>query len=559
MLSLVARFFYCISVCSLYALNLVSVVVDISASARLGGEHRNIILFVEDFISSLPENVHFELLTFGDQVTVISPAKNATQENKHAVKGLLFLAGDSLRDDSLKILLEHLMVSKSRVVIFFTDGLYSDVNPVVQFDLSTSLRNIREQGTTIIPVSVGSQADLVLLEKLAVVTKGSVFRFENFEKLKRDLITVTLSLINPNLNLNLFQEINTTHKDFPGLVLIKDQCVGIELLDPDFRYYKQEDLGDFFYKGDSLCVLMLSKPGTWRIKSSGQIVPLTALRLQSNIPSKLAVGQVVDLKVFLDNLGHKVGYVDLLRLAKVRVQVYDRKIMGDPIFNSNLELDFTKFEYSGELFLREEGDYKITVQILFPFLSHSIDRDISVRGKLLEVVISELAQKMLPELAGTIHHKAILLKTMAGTRLENLLVTGESKVNLLEKNTAVIEFLGHIPDVLELEGNLVSGKEKIRFRHIVPIEQGFFIHPRPSSQKVAILPIIIGVALSILANLATGLWVLRKLNTNDINFDESLQSAINDLWDAVENIKFRTAEDLIESCRLQRTSELENG
>lgn len=518
----------------------VLIAIDISASTTLADTGRRIPKFVDEFIQSLPENVTFQVVAFDSNVRNITDWQKASHDNKSSVKGLLFLLQSGGHEDAVEPLISYIEKTAPTLAILFTDGHYSDLQSIdLMFD---TLRKIREKGTVIIPVAIGDEPNRDFLEKISLVTQGALLSLSDEEQLKRDLIGFVLKILFPKFNLEKSKTVTVNSANLPGVLIFQPPCEEIKLIDPEFKILSSAEIESRRQQMDSVCVIVLDKPGSWRYYAERETIELDNLQLKASIPTVLLEGQVVSVNAVWENNGTRIALDKILEASKVEIVINQERVLGHPVVRETLKLDPMTGSFHTKFIAPKDGDYEVRLTGQLPFLTRQLALKLSVRGRIIELMEKEAvprAVKNLPDKAG------FFLKTRPGVKLTHVVIDGNLEVTELAPTVYFVAADSAKPN-LRISGSASSARERVDFVYSFNISEDQIVHPPEKKKKLDLVSILIGMSSSILGAGGTFLLASRGKESQPIKIDDQILVRVEMLKSTIREASVRTDDELFE-------------
>lgn len=526
----------------------VLIAIDVSASTILADVNREIPKFVDEFIQSLPENVNFEIVTFASEIRQVSSPQKATLDNKASVRGLLYILQPGNQDDAVIPLISYIEKAEPTLAIIFTDGHYSDLQASdALFDL---LRRVRERGTVIIPVSIGSDSNEDLLEKISLVTQGVLLSFSDKEKLRRELTGFVLKLLFPEFNIEKSKSLTLNAENLPGILIFPPPCEKIKLIDPEWRVLSMKEMEKITTQIESFCALILDRAGSWRYYSEQETIELDNLQLKASIPTSLLEGQVVKVEALWENNGIRIALNKILDSSKVELTVNQEKVLGDPVIREELKLDAETRSFKTTFISPREGDYEVKLSGKLPFLTRHLQFRLTIRGRIVELMDKETALRSVKKLAD---QPGFYLKTKPGVKLSKLHVDGGSEVVEITPSVYFVP-LDNPRSNLKISGAALSGRENIEFVYLLDINEDNIIVPPPKKEALDLLALAVGVSTSLLGGVLLFLMDNKNKETVVAKVDDQVIYSIENLKSRIQRASARNEDELFEAALVMKSS-----
>ncbi len=517
-----------------------TIAVDNSASAKLAGINTEVYDFIEDLIIALPQGIRLESVSFSDEVKQIIPVTTVDESMSDRVKGIFHLLEISQSDDKITNTLKYFREGGPKLILMFTDGLFSDADSASS-EINILLKDLREKGTQIYPVVFGEGS--LLLEKLAFVTKGALFKFSNSSAFKKDLINLILSNFYPDLQLGNLREVEVSSLNLPGIIISRSDCSDLKIFDPKFKFLSRSEISNSAYLTDNLCFLPLWNPGKWLLQVNEKMSVIEGIELKIKAPTKAMVGQNLTLSAYFENNGYRLAFIDLLSIGSGIVKVFNKNLLGDPIKTFELSFDPNQFSFNGELAFEDEGDFLINVEVNFPFFRKELNYTVYVRGKIIEVLDPKVGATLLK--GHKISEKGLVIGFKGVDEIRNLSINPELEVTKLSSTHFFVHFGEKLPQFVTINGYARSGKNNLSFARRILISEDLLIQPTQTNKTFNFFYVLTGVVTSIL--LSTLFYFMQvHLNQNkqlDLAFD--FEDSLETLKLQIDSLKRKGPDELL--------------
>ena len=265
--------------------------------------------------------------------------------------------------------------------ILLTDGMVDiDRDPTKNESerervLTSVLKTFKDRGAKIHAVSLSKNADLSLMDKLAIQTGGQSAVAESSEELTKVFVQALNQAVPSEevpIEGNEFV-IDSSIEEFTALIFRGDDGLPTEIISPDKSIYqygkKDPDVKWFQDRGYDLITITRPLEGTWKIKSDIQpesrVTVVSNLQLDvSKLPANFFAGEQLKVDVSFIEDGNRVTNSDFLSLLDIQLQLKTEegksasKSMSDPenppsggVFSESI----TK--------LSKVGQYEVTVLV----------------------------------------------------------------------------------------------------------------------------------------------------------------------------------------------------
>lgn len=222
--------------------------------------------------------------------------------------------------------------------ILLTDGMIDIDKDTTKNDierervLTSVLDSFKDRGAKIHAISLSKNADLSLMDKLAIQTGGQSAVAENSEDLTK-IFVQALDQAVPSEQVpiegNEFA-IDSSIEEFTALIFRGDGSTPTEIVSPDNSVYtydqKDADIKWFQDRGYDLITITRPLEGTWTIKADIQpesrVTVVSNLQLDvSKLPANFFAGEQLDVDVSFIEEGKKVTSPEFLSLLDVELQL----------------------------------------------------------------------------------------------------------------------------------------------------------------------------------------------------------------------------------------------
>ncbi len=265
--------------------------------------------------------------------------------------------------------------------ILLTDGMIDIDKDATKNDierervLTSVLDSFKDRGAKIHAISLSKNADLSLMDKLAIQTGGQSAVAENSEDLTK-IFVQALDQAVPSEQVpiegNEFA-IDSSIEEFTALIFRGDGSTPTEIVSPDnsIYTYDQKDADIKWFQDGGYDLITITRPleGTWTIKADIQpesrVTVVSNLQLDvSKLPANFFAGEHLDVDVSFIEEGKKVTSPEFLSLLDVELQLKTEegksasKMMSDsnnPPSNGVFTESITK--------LSKVGQYEVNVLV----------------------------------------------------------------------------------------------------------------------------------------------------------------------------------------------------
>ena len=265
--------------------------------------------------------------------------------------------------------------------ILLTDGMIDIDKDSAKNDiernrvLTTVLNSFKERGAKIHAISLSKNADLSLMDKLAIQTGGQSAVAESSEDLTKVFVQA-LSQAVPSEEVpiegNEFA-IDSSIEEFTALIFRGNDSIPTEIISPDESVYqygkKDSDVKWFQDTGYDLITITRPLEGTWKIKSDIQpesrVTVVSNLQLDvSKLPAYFFAGEHLKVDVSFIEEDKRVVNPDFLSLLDVQLQLTteDGKSASKTMSDSNNPPTDGVFSESITK-LSKVGQYEVTVLV----------------------------------------------------------------------------------------------------------------------------------------------------------------------------------------------------
>ncbi len=222
--------------------------------------------------------------------------------------------------------------------ILLTDGMIDIDKDSAKNDLerervlSSVLASFKERGAKIHAISLSKNADLSLMDKLAVQTGGQSAVAESSEDLTKIFVQVLDQAVPSEqvpIEGNEFA-IDSSVEEFTALIFRGDGSVPTEIISPDNSVYKygQKDADVKWFQDRGYDLITITRPleGTWSIKADIQpesrVTVVSNLQLDvSKLPANFFAGEQLNVDVSFIEEGKKVVSPEFLSLLDIELQL----------------------------------------------------------------------------------------------------------------------------------------------------------------------------------------------------------------------------------------------
>lgn len=500
------------------------ILIDKSASFLAADKQRTYIPFVERLIESLPDGISVEVNEFSLKVKRIFQADALDKDSKEQFKGLLYSVKSIEGEDSALEVLNFLLAKKPKVAILFTDGVFSDLEDSKNSEeLSALLKRLREVSIKLIVLSPDGFVNQDFLFEASAVTKGLSLSFSAKGAFKSVMIEILKSFSKIDLDSFIFFSVPAL-----SLVVLDEVCQDVLLIDPDFKVtqldqFKHLPIGQ-------RCFIWINRLGEWGVSSKRPPVVLQSPEVLATVPSTLLAGEVAIARVWIQSLGNKIAYTELLNETKVYGKVFKEGIVGDPLIVFPLVLDQKTKIFEGELCLNDVGDYKLKIILEGPFESLAYEQKIRVKDESVKLTHpANVKEKILKELpAGS----WVFLEAFKGGIFHKLQTNSDSIKTF--NNVAAIKLNGVEADLFT-SGELKIGKSVVRFKKTLELNKDFVFLAKEVKNNLDLLKTSLVVAPPQFVLFAIFLMVLLKGSKQ--KFADEFSVVINDLRTELSTLK----------------------
>jgi uncharacterized protein (TIGR03503 family) len=373
----------------------VRVIIDISGSMKQNDPDNLRIPALNLIVEMIPEGAKAGVWTFGQWVNMLIPPavvnkkwredakKSAQKINSH---GLRTNIGQAMEQATWQLERDG---EYEQHVILLTDGLVdiaADNDPQQQAKNSaerqriatTILKQYQDLGIKIHSIGLSSNADKVLLDKLALETSGSSVVVNTPEELVKAFLKAfekaapEVAEQVPLANDNTF-DIDASVEEFTALVFRKKGSNPMQLTSPSGTVVSQiKPMENARWFGESVYDLVtITKPeaGKWKIEAEldpdNRVTVVSDLKMEiKNLPNSLFPGQQVDFEVYLHESGKVISDPDFLKLMTFEMTMTAEsgrsgtKMISDP---AKIPTDGRYKESISRL--SKEGQYELKIEV----------------------------------------------------------------------------------------------------------------------------------------------------------------------------------------------------
>ena len=411
----------------------VRVLIDVSGSMKQNDPENLRVPALKLLVGLLPDDVEAGVWTFGTSVKPIvihnkvdqKWKKNANQSSDKVTSNDLFTNIELALNEVTSDWKEAVQDTK-RNIILLTDGMI-DISKSEEESTSSRQRvldellpELKRLGATIHTIALSDNADLELLDALALETDGWAEQVQSAEQLQR----VFLHMFEKSaprdtvpLEDNQFT-IDKTIDEFTLLVFRDKEIKQTTVTDPKGNQFNRvtAPAGVAWYEETGYDLITIGDPiaGDWQIDAEidpdNRVMVVTKLKLHtSELPNSLFLGETIDFKSWLtaaDKIIDRDTFYDLINIEMI--QEAGGKIQEIwQLTDRNAENEYTKT--IGETFGAGKVDLRVTVDGKTFKREHT--QTINVYDQPVEVEVSELKQ--------TKENKAHLLKITPRSDLIN--------------------------------------------------------------------------------------------------------------------------------------------
>ncbi|GAB4223425.1 MAG: hypothetical protein Tsb005_18430 [Gammaproteobacteria bacterium] len=256
----------------------------------------------------------------------------------------------------------------ARSIILLTDG-FVDIDEDQGINLLERRKvlqqiapELKKLNVKVFSVALSKQADLELLQQLALITGGltqQAFTAQELDKAFLKIFEAAVPHDATPIEENHFL-IDASVKEFTLLVFKNEEKVKLQLINPqqEIINIKSDEKNIRWHQEKNYDLITVQQPlvGKWQIQGSqdpfNRVTLLTDLRLQStNLPTQVFQDERFDFAVELFNKQTRIEDSNLLQLVNVTLQEFAKKTLAH---HYNLALD--QYTYRTQLILSK--DYK---------------------------------------------------------------------------------------------------------------------------------------------------------------------------------------------------------
>jgi len=515
------------------------ILIDKSASFHAADKQRTYIPFVERLIESLPDGISVEVNEFSLKVKPIFQADALDKDSKEQFKGLLYSVKSIEGEDSALEVLSFLLAKKPKVAILFTDGVFSDLEDSKNLDeLSALLKKLRELSIKLIVLSPEGAVNRDFLFEASAVTKGLSLPFSAKGAFKSVMIEVLKSFSKIDLDSFIFFSVPAI-----SLVVLDQVCQDVVLIDPDFKITKLDQFKHL--PVGQRCFIWINGLGEWGVSSNRPPVVLQSPEVLATVPSTLLAGEVALARVWIQSLGNKIAYTELLNQTKVYGKVYKEGIVGDPLIVFPLDLNQKTKNFEGELCLNDLGDYNLKIILEGPFESLGHEQKLRAKDESVKLIHpASVKEKILKELpAGS----WIFLEAFKGGIFHKLQTNSDFIKTF--NNVAAVKLNGVGAELLT-SGELKIGKSVVRFKRTLELNKDFVFFAKEVKNNLDLLKTSLVVVPPQFVLFAIFLLVLLKSSKEKLTEEflvviNDLRSELSTVRSVVNDVKSKDVEQLI--------------
>jgi hypothetical protein len=377
----------------------VRVLIDVSGSMKRTDPHYLRRPALELLLQLMPAHAQAGVWTFGHEVRTLVPHGAATAAWRQSAQPKAALIGSSELLTDIPAALEAASAGLQpdaagrTSIILLTDGMVdisknpAENNIARRQLLERQLPQLRALGVKIHTVALSREADMALLERLAVDTGGLFAVAETAEELNRVFLRAFDAAAPAEqvpLKDNRFH-IDDTIDELTALVLHTGGAP-VELVAPDGRRFSASQRGDnvrwFIGKGYDLITVSDPVAGEWMIdtdlQSGSRVTIVSDLSLMAQrLPTNLFVGDETIVTASLMEQGQPMQRPELLKLVRFSATVLRRDDFrqwqvpladgGDGQFRAALPM------------LAEAGTYEVSIDVDGKTFERSQRQELTVR------------------------------------------------------------------------------------------------------------------------------------------------------------------------------------
>lgn len=364
----------------------VRIIIDISGSMKENDPNNLRIPALKLLVEMLPEGSQAGVWTFGKYVNMLVPLdsvddnwRRGARDKANAINsvGLRTNIGSALEKAAWKVKADS---GFKHSVILLTDGMVdiSKSSASNQKERQRILEKVvpryREQGATIHTIALSDNADIDLLEQIALETKGMSAVAKSSEELLKIFVRAFDQAVPAEqlpLTDNSFQ-VDASVNEFTALIFRQDGTDPVRLMDPDGELYtaqsKPGNVKWFADKGYDLITVRSPKAGDWLVEAEldpeNRVTIVSDMSLGMNdIPGNIFAGDVIELEAWLEEEGKVISKPEFLDLVDVELRVTApggrsgaKLLSNDRAPNDGIYRESLKK-------LRKKGDYQIRLRV----------------------------------------------------------------------------------------------------------------------------------------------------------------------------------------------------
>lgn len=373
----------------------IRVIIDISGSMKQNDPDNLRIPALNLIVEMIPEGARAGVWTFGQWVNMLIPPAIVDDEWREKAKQ----SAQSINSHGLRTNMGEAMEKATWLfetggdfqqhAILLTDGLVDiapesdpqqqSKNEAERQRIATQiLKRYQDLGVKIHSIGLSSNADKVLLDKLALDTKGTSVVVNSSEELVKAFLKAfekaapEVAEQVPLADDNTF-EIDANVQEFTALVFRKAGSTPLQLKSPSDQIISQiKGADNVRWFGESVYDLVtITNPqaGTWKIDAEldpdNRVTVVSDLKMEiKNLPNALFPGQQIDFEVFLHEKGKVITSADFLKLMTVEMTMTAEsgrsgsKVISDP---NNPPADGRYKESISRL--SKEGQYELKIEV----------------------------------------------------------------------------------------------------------------------------------------------------------------------------------------------------
>ena len=323
----------------------VRVLIDISGSMKKNDPNNLRIPAVNLLTEIIPDGSKAGIWTFGQYVNMLVKhdevndrwRKNAKSKAKEINSVALYTnIGGALKKSSDDFLNDKAFPNTHFILL--TDGMVDiDRDPSKNVEereriLNEIVKGFEDRGAKIHTIALSANADIPLMERVAVNTGGNSAVAETPEELTKAFLQAFNQAVPAEevpLEGNKF-DVDSSIEEFTALIFRGDGNTPTEIVSPDNSIYtydqKDADIKWFQDSGYDLITIMRPLEGTWTIKADIQpesrVTVVSNLQLDvSKLPANFFAGEHLDVDVSFIEEGKKVTSSEFLSLLDVELQL----------------------------------------------------------------------------------------------------------------------------------------------------------------------------------------------------------------------------------------------